>query len=235
MSRYLIAGALAACLPICAQAGVVVSSYSMPDGADLHGAYFDNAYSGTRSASGMLSGGTGDLTDGVTTVSVAAGYGAWAPYVLWDGLSPVITFDLGASYNLSAITAHFKYYAQAAVFMPGSMDLRFSNDGSNFGATQSRLLSAVERNVAGGDNSDGVFELLTAPGSGRFVEITLNNGPENRWLALAEVSFEGTPGSSGNQVPEPGGLSLALSALAALWGLRSVPGRRAQDGRKSKG
>lgn len=228
MLRPWFTAALIAGLPMLAQAGIVVSSYSMQDGADLHGAYYDNLYSGARSSSGYLTGGTGDLTDGVTSASVVYGYGAWAPYVMWDGLSPVITFDLGATYTLSTITAHFKYYASAAVFMPGSVDLRFSDDGTNFGATQSRLLSAAERNVAGGDNSDGVFELLTTPGSGRYVQVTLGNGPENRWLALAEVSFDGTPGGTAASVPEPGGLGLALTALGALFGLGRARRRRAQ-------
>ncbi len=220
MSRPLFAAALAAVLglPLVAQAApLVVSSYAMQDGADLHGAYYDNLYNGTRSPSGYLSGGTGDLTDGVTSVSVAAGYGAWTPYVLWDGLSPVITFDLGAVYTFSTITAYFKFYPQAAVYMPGSLGLRFSDDGSNFGATQLRTLTAGER-VPGGDNSDGIFELLTSADSGRYVELTLNNGPENRWLALAEVAFDGTPGALQHDTPEPGSLALALSALAGLIG-----------------
>jgi hypothetical protein len=57
-----------------------VVSYSMPDGANAWGAYYDNKYNGS-SVGGFLSGGVGDLTDGVQTASVAAGYGAWAPYV----------------------------------------------------------------------------------------------------------------------------------------------------------
>ena len=75
MSRPCLAAVLtAACiLPTFAQASLVVSSYAMPDGAQLHGAYYDNLYNGTSSPSGFLSGGTGDLTDGVTTASVAAG------------------------------------------------------------------------------------------------------------------------------------------------------------------
>ncbi|OYU93888.1 MAG: hypothetical protein CFE45_20410 [Burkholderiales bacterium PBB5] len=201
-----------------AHAGIAVTSYSMQDGADLHGAYYDNLYNGNRSSGGYLSGGTGDLTDGVLTASVSAGYGAWAPYVLWDGQSPVIVFDLGSEYTLSSVTAYFKYYPQAAVYMPASVDLRYSNDGLNFGSSHLRTLSADERAVPGGDNADGTFELITTPGSGRYVQMTLNNGPENRWIAMSEVVFDGTPG--GLSVPEPAGIALVLTALAAMAGAR---------------
>lgn len=215
-----VATLLAAAWPAASQAGIVVSSYSMPDGADLHGAYYDNAYSGTRAADGTLSGGTGDLTDGVTSASVVAGYGAWAPYVLWDGISPTIVFDLGESYAISSIVLSFKYYAQAAVYLPSSLGLRFSSDGLNYGGAQLRTLSDAER-VPGSDNSDGIYDVLAAPAGGRYVELTLNNGPENRWLALAEVSFDGVPGGAPAEgLPEPGGLALALTALGALAALR---------------
>ncbi len=221
--KALSCGLLLSLLGTAAQAHLTVVSYTMTDGADLHGAYYDNAYNGTRDANRWLSGGTGDLTDGVTSVSVAAGYGAWAPYVLWDGLSPVITFDLGGPFTLSSVTTYFKFYPQAAVYMPGSMSLRYSDDGLNFGAAQLRSLSDVER-APGGNDSDGVFELLSGAAQGRYVELTLNNGPENRWLALAEVQFDGTPGGTAldpNRVPEPASTALVLLALAALGRSRS--------------
>ncbi|OGA99067.1 MAG: hypothetical protein A3E25_04110 [Burkholderiales bacterium RIFCSPHIGHO2_12_FULL_69_20] len=212
-------GLAALCLLSSAQAGIAVSAYSMPDGVDLWGAYFDNAYNGTRSATRYLSGGTGDLTDGVLSASVSAGYGAWAPYVMWDEQSPTITFDLGSTHTVNSVMAYFKYYPQAAVYMPGSLSLRFSSDGVNYGSTQLRTLSVSER-VPGGNDSNGIFELLTSPGNGRFVELTLNNGPENRWLALSEVVFDGTPGAA-SSVPEPGSAGLLLVALAGLgWAQR---------------
>ena len=216
MLRSLFTGLSALTLAQTAAAGIVVSSYSMVDGAPLHGAYYDNLYNGNHGPDGWLSGGTGDLTDGVTSASVVAGYGAWAPYVMWDAQSPVILFDLGESYRLSRITSYFKYYAQAAVYMPGAMSLRFSSDGLHFGSSQLRTLSAAER-LPGADNSDGVFELLNgSQAAGRYVELSLHNGPEQRWLALGEVVFEGSPGGPVQGVPEPGSAALALLALLGL-------------------
>ncbi|CAD5372653.1 conserved exported hypothetical protein [Rubrivivax sp. A210] len=237
MLRPLLTGLAAAVLSMGAQANIVVQSYTMLDGADLHGAYFDNGYTaspagtltGSRSlvgGAGLLSGGKGDLTDGVLSASVSAGYGAWAPYVMWDGSSPVITFDLGSSHILSSVTTYFKYYPAAAVYMPGSVGMRFSDDGVNFGGTQTRSLSAAER-VPGANDSDGVFQVLTSPASGRYVELTLNNGPEGRWLALGEVVFDGAPGSLAASVPEPGAASLVLVALAGM----GVARRRKAHGR----
>ena len=136
--------------------------------------------------------------------------------MLWDGISPTITFDLGAVYTYSSVMAYFKFYATAAVYMPGSIALRFSDDGSTFGATQVRTLTGAER--IGSDNTDGVFELLTSADSGRYVELTLNNGPENRWLALAEVTFDGTPGGVTQEAPEPGSVHLVGIALLGLLG-----------------
>lgn len=218
MLGHLLCGFAAAALALNAHAGLTPLTYNMVDGAPLHGAYYDNAYSGT-SAAGYLSGGRGDLTDGVTTASVVAGYGAWAPYVLWDGISPVVTFDFGSVHTLTSMLTYFKFYGSAAVYMPGSMGLRFSDDGLNYGATQLRTLSDAER--TGSDNTDGVFELLSGPVSGRYVELTLNNGPQNRWLALGEVVFEGTPGGTAqNALPEPATVPLVALALVGLAGLR---------------
>jgi F5/8 type C domain len=198
-----------------ADANITVTSYSMQDGANAWGAYYDNAYTGSHSPSGFLSGGTGDLTDGGLTASVAAGYGAWAPYVLWYGQSPVITFDLGATHTVNNITAYFKYFPSAAVYIPASAHLRFSNDGLNFGSDQLRTFTAAETNP-GGNDSNGIYQLLATPASGRYVELTLNNDPANLWIALSEVTFDG---SATSPVPVPAALWLLGSGLLGLVGV----------------
>ena len=215
MINPLLAGLATTLFSLGAQAGIPVASYTMFDSVPHWNAYHDNLYNGTRHANGLLTGGTGDLTDGVTSQSVAFGYGAWAPYVLWDGASPVITFDLGTRHDLTSVTTYFKFYPSAAVYLPGSMGLRFSDDGVQFGSAQLRSLLPAERSP-GGDDSNGVVQVLTAPASARFVELSLNQGAEGRWLALGEVVFQG----AASPVPEPHAAWMGLLGLCALLGLR---------------
>ena len=61
-----------------AQALVDVISYSGTDGASNAWGYNDGRYSGQR-VDGWLSGGEGDLTDGLKNVMVGYGYANWRP------------------------------------------------------------------------------------------------------------------------------------------------------------
>ena len=193
---------------------ITVQSYSMLDGPALFGAYNDNLYNGTN-VNGFLSGGVGDLTDGVLTASVGAGYGAWAPYVLWQ-ISPIITFDLGGLYDVSNLTSYFKYYPQAGVYIPGSIGLRISNDRINFTTIQSRIFSPAEL-VPGGNDANGIYQLLPSTVTARYIELTLSN-PNAFWLALSEVTFNGTPGSFNPAVAvsEPETYAIMMAGLCLL-------------------
>ena len=193
---------------------ITVQSYSMPDGPALFGAYNDNLYNGTN-VNGFLSGGVGDLTDGVLTAQVTQGYAAWAPYVLWQ-IQPTITFDLGSLYVVSNVTSYFKYYPQAGVYIPDFVGLRISNDGINFTAIQSRIFSPAEL-VPGGNDANGIYQLLPSMVTARYIELTLNN-PNAVWLALSEVTFDGTPGSltSTVAVSEPETYAILIAGLGLL-------------------
>ena len=186
-----------------------VTSYSGTDGGPVgYYGYDDNSYSGQRS-NGLLSGGEGDLTNDVKNVMVGGGYWNWSPYVMWDGASPVLTFDLGARHDVVSIRAYFNFYPGAAVYIPPEAQIRFSNDGVSFGAAQQRLFDAGERNPGGNDSTPS-YELLTSAGQGRYVELRLTS--PGRWIALSEVEFSGMPSS----VPEPGSWALMAAGVAAL-------------------
>jgi hypothetical protein len=191
---------------------LAVQSYTGIDGPQGYYGYDDQSYNGSR-AGGWLSGGKGDLTDGVKNTSVAGGYWAWSPYVMWDGASPVLTFDLGSSQLVDSVVAYFNYYPQAAVYIPLAASLRFSGDGVNFGAAQLRNFSDVEQ-LPGGNDAVPFYELLLGgPGTGRYVELTLTTA--GRWTALSEVELRGVTAS----VPEPQTWALWLAGLGAWGGL----------------
>ena len=188
--------------------------------------YSDQTYNGAVSGN-WLSGGVGELTDGVKNTSAAYGYSAWSPYVLWDGYTPVITFDLGANYAVSGIQAYFNYYPSAAVYIPPSAGIRFSSDGVHYGATQLRTFSGAEL-VPGGNDAVPSYNLLTAAGSGRYVEVTLTS--PNRWIALSEVEFFGSAAT----VPEPEIYAMLLAGIGLL-GLYRVAQEASVTRRQSGG
>jgi hypothetical protein len=192
-----------------AEASIPVQSYAMYDWSSVNSWdwYSDQTYSGDRN-SGWLSGGTGELTDGFVARGVGAGYSDWSPYVLWDGSSPVITFDLGERYRVDSVVASFLAYPNAAVYIPLSAMLRFSDDGLTFGSLITHVFTAAERAL--GNDVQASYALLAAPVSGRFVELTLET--PDRWIALSEVTFAGMAAP----VPEPETYPLMLAGLGLV-------------------
>lgn len=148
-----------------------------------------------------------DLTNGVMDVPVGGGYWAWSPYVLWDGVSPTITFDLGSVKQVGHIEAHFLVYPSAAVYLPASASVRYSADGISFSAAQSVLVPGMALS-----NDQPVTLSWLTPGSGRFVELTLTTS--GRWMALSEVQLMAAP------VPEPDTVLMMLAGVGALLAMR---------------
>jgi hypothetical protein len=193
-------------------AQVFATSYSMPngDGQASGGTYnyWDASYSGSGSKTtdgAALSGGHGELTDGVVanaiwaTVENVAGTG---PYVGWYApvtLNPTITFNFAGNPTIGSIAIQM--------------------DNSNFGGVYAPAAILI----------DGVSKAFTAPAVGTVGVVTLSGlnltggshtvqfQQANRgWTFVSEVSFFSPAGG----VPEPAtwammvtGFGLAGAAL----------------------
>jgi hypothetical protein len=181
-----------------------VTSYDMLNGnGQASGGsynYWDLNYTGSGSTTtdnAALSGGVGDLTDGVITndnwFSVENGAGT-GPYVGWYNQDPTITFNFGSSVNLDAIAIHVDDSNGA-----GGVDLP---DAVVINGTW----YDVDQFAAGSEPKWLTFGGLGITGSSVDVQLIRSNA----WVFADEFEFRG------EAVPEPASmLVLALGALFA--------------------
>ncbi|MBD3787482.1 MAG: VPLPA-CTERM sorting domain-containing protein [Sphingomonadales bacterium] len=203
MKQTILAGALALFSAAGAAQAVTVTpvSYSMPQGGTGSYAYRDDSYSGTSSG-GILSGGTGDLTDGV--IATQNWFTTPGLYVGWLNRAPTITWTFDQAYKFNSMTFWF--------------------DDSN-GAGAVRPPNAVVLTSAVGGASYGVPD----PASGAPFAFTINLSgydamssfatriePRSQWIMLSEVTFD----AELPVVPLPASALLLGGALAGLGALR---------------
>lgn len=102
-------------------------SYDMPNGSSWTFNYWDESYSGSGCTTcdlSPLSGGLGDLTDGViatTNWNVAEAPPGPGPYVGWLDTNPVIDFHFGGPVAVDSITFHFDSAMSGGVAPPTSV------------------------------------------------------------------------------------------------------------------
>ena len=199
----LAAGAIAA--PAVA-AQIAATSYDTPngDGQASGGSfnYWDLAYSGAGATStdgAALTGGQGDLTDGVIASSFwfnvenAAGTG---PYVGWYQpvtSNPAVTFHFAGSPTITDIKVYLDNSGSGGVFSPASILI----DGVNTPFTA----------PAGGTIGVIDFSGLSLTGGSHTLEFDQRPGT---WTFVSEVSFFGAA------VPEPGAWALMLVGFGGL-------------------
>ena len=187
-----------------AQAATVApTSYDMPNGHGLVSGgiynYWDLAYSGsgnTQLDGDMLSGGLGDLTDGVIATEsweVVENVEGTGPYVGWVFLDPVITFHFADVVPFAQLTVwHDDANGNGFVKPPQAFVVTVGGQSQTFAITDPA--------------SDAPFAstLVLAPGmAGSSLQLQiLRSDP---WLMVSEVSFQAAA------VPEP--------ATWALWAL----------------
>ena len=207
---WLSATALALGLLPAAAATINATSYDMFNGdGKAHGGsfnYWDGSYNGAGSTTtdhSALSGGTGDLTDGVIATDNwyntenSAGTG---PYVGWLDYSPVaINFLFAGMSRFSSITMYFDdANGIGGVSQPGQIDV----NGTSY------LVA---------DHAGSAPFAVTLDLAGLAAD-HLNVGifSTNRWVFLSEVTFDG----KASTVPLPAAGSLLLAGLGGLAALR---------------
>jgi len=184
-------------------APVMPQSYEMINGGTGTYTYWDDSYTGSGNQNvsySYLSGGLGDLTDGViATQNWNATPGL---YVGWDhGNTPVIRFHFSTAVTLNAINAYVDdANGSGGVSLPGSVRIQMGSYDNTFAVSEltgsaPKLLQFTGLNL-----------------SGTTLDLTLIR--KNSWVMASEITFDGVA------VPIPGAVWLMGSGLLGLVGWR---------------
>ncbi|MCA9147902.1 MAG: PEP-CTERM sorting domain-containing protein [Planctomycetales bacterium] len=179
-------------------APIMPTSYVMPNGQSGAFDYFDQSYDGQGDNAlklSPLSGGLGELTDGVIpSESWNANY---LPFVGWLTVNPTISFHFPQVAELDSMTLYFDdTEGQGGVEAPSTVDV---TDGTN----------SVSRPVVDTPDRGQLVVTLDNLGlTGDQFDVTISKG--DKWFMLSEVQFDG------RYVPEPTGMALLTLGLAAL-------------------
>ncbi|MEP7366346.1 MAG: PEP-CTERM sorting domain-containing protein [Acidobacteriota bacterium] len=193
-------------------------SYDTPNGHGVASSgsynYWDLNYTGTGSTNtdnAALTGGLGDLTDGVIAgdnwinVENAAGTG---PYVGWRHVvnpAPLVTFRFGSAVFLQSITIYVDdSNGNGGVSPPASIDIGYEGGPYMNFLTPDPAGSAPTSYTFNGIN-------LTNPS----FDIRFNYA--NEWIFVSEVVFEGVRSrDESGEVPEPSTLTLIAGGFMLL-------------------
>jgi hypothetical protein len=208
LAALMLAGAARAASPLSPVSYDMHNGHGQASGGSFN--YWDLAYSGSGSTgtdNALLSGGLGDLTDGVITTSNwvdaenAAGTG---PYVGWrqavlPGSVP-ITFHFGGAVSIDTLSIHADDSGGlGGVSLPSAVLFTWEGGGS-------AAFSVIDPDV-GTEPSWLVYSGLGITGTS-WVGVALSYG--NEWVFIDEVSFTGAP------VPEPDSRVLLAAGMGAL-------------------
>jgi len=185
-------------------APVTPSSYDMLNGETGSFTYFDDTYDGTVSGR-ALSGGTGDLTDGVIAPTNwnANGQTSSTPYVGWANETPAITFVFDHVYDFTSATFHFDHSNAGGVDQPSAV-----------------TINGITRTVPAQPGSAPFAFIFDLTGQTTdILETTITRS--SAWVFLSEVTFE----ANVSPVPLPASAFLLLGGVAGLGALRRAKRR----------
>jgi hypothetical protein len=203
MLRHTITAVVAGWLVVGAAfgAGITPDSYNTPNGYTGSYNYWDQIYSGSGCVTcdgAALTGGKGDLTDGIIAVNnwftdeAPPGNG---PYVGWL-IDPTITFHWNSAVNISSVTFYLDdSNGNGGVSAPGSITV----DGINF---------TVPEPIG---SAPFAFTASGLSFSGTDLVVTLHR--KAGWVFLSEVE---TNALDPNAVPEPASSALLFVGLGLL-------------------
>jgi len=152
----------------------------------------DSSYDGDGDntvARAYLSGGTGQLIDGIWDEMAPGEFTETADdaliWVGWDKFGTMaVVFDFGEEITLSEVAVHCNNQAAGGVELFGSAVVSFSDDGQNWSDGLSYEPTADERAVTGSS-----FTQIAVDGRGRYCQVEFTAGPKGRWLLLDEFVF----------------------------------------------
>ncbi|WP_100656509.1 hypothetical protein [Alteromonas flava] len=190
---------------------IAVESYDMLNGDVGSYAYWDETYNGTGDVTvsrSRLTGGTGDLTDGI----IASGWwgavepgngilgavgGDNGPYVGWVNYNPFITFNFGQVFNIT----------KAIVYVDNSINTGGVGGprGVSFNGMP-ELLNPIAR-------ANATTAILTFDLNITSDQITAEIFRTNSWVFISEVQFEGTA----VDVPAPETFAILLMGMVGLF------------------
>lgn len=196
MKQTMISLALCTCATGALAATVTPTSYDMVNGGSGGYTYHDETYNGTGNTSvdyAQLSGGTGDLTDGVIAGN------NWPidnlKYVGWRNTNPSITFNFAQSYAFNSVTVYFD-----------------DSNGSG-GVMPPASIAALGQTLAIDDLASGTpYSVTMSLGGTTTDQIVLDITRKNQWIMVSEVTFDAEVAP----VPVPASGLLMLAALGGL-------------------
>ncbi|MFM7075649.1 MAG: ELWxxDGT repeat protein [Planctomycetaceae bacterium] len=166
-------------------------AYSMPQGDSGSFQYWDDGYSGSggQGDSAPLSGGLGQLTDGIVGADDWAadlGNGNAREWVGWVEKNPDIIFDLGVMRRVTGVRVHANSAGYGGVGLFAAVTVSYSDDGVTWSAASRHVTSAAER-----ADTRARFHEVGGEGVGRFARVSIER--DAPWIFVSEIEFTATP------------------------------------------